>query len=549
MNNGLSKKCLIFSIILLFVFSGISQGIGLSIYKIYNEKNKEMEIITDVIQTNKWNNHNIFYPNDSLDQFQIIWNKGIAPYLPEVLAQSFKPSENVLTRVELLISKIENPTDNLLISIRSSLNGSDIASVMVLPEEIPTEKEWVEFDFQDIIVDVGQTYYIVFTPQCPGYFYLWWGYDNHNFDSYPNGESWLYTNNEWSTENFVIKDWCFKTYSRHSSNPPDEPNTPSGPTVGITWTSYSYSTNTTDPDGDDVKYGWDWDGDEIVDEWTGFYLSGIEVNISHKWPNNGIYNITVKAEDSYGVQSGFSPKLTVIMSNDPPNEPNIPSGSTVGITLASYSYSTNTTDPDGDDVKYGWDWDGDGVVDEWTEFYLSGEIVNNSHIWNISGIYNIGVKAEDKHGAQSGFSPVKKIAIVSIDNDPPNKPDIPSGSTFCKVGISYSYSSSSTDPNGDRIYYMFDWDDGTNGEWIGPYNSDQIVSMSHIWHNKGTYNIKIKAKDEYGEESVWSDPLAISMPIIYNFCSSQYPQLLDIFSPYIYNFSCKFLSGNYKLIR
>jgi len=466
--------------------------------------------------------------------------------------------------------------------------------------------------------------------------------DNHNFDSYPNGESWLYKNSDWSTENFAIKDWCFKTYARHSSNPPNEPNTPSGPIVGITWESYSYSTNTTDPDGDDVKYGWDWGGDGIVDEWTGFYSSGIEFNVSHSWPNNGIYNLTVKAEDSHGAQSGFSPVLTVIMSNDPPNEPNtpsgpivgitwesysystnttdpdgddvkygwdwdgdgvvdewtgffssgievnvshsyynngiynisvkaednhraqsefspaltvfmsndppnepnIPSGPTVGITLESYSYSTNTTDPDGDDVKYGWDWDGDGVVDEWTGFYSSGEIVNNSHIWNISGIYNIGVKAEDKHGAQSGFSPVKKIAIVSIDNDPPNKPNIPSGSTFCKVGISYSYSSSTTDPNGDRIYYMFDWDDGTNSEWIGPYNSDQLVSISHIWQNKGTYKIKIKAKDEYGEESVWSDPLAISMPIIYNFCSSQYPQLLDIFSPYTYNFSCNFSSRN-----
>ena len=297
----------------------------------------------------------------------------------------------------------------------------------------------------------------------------------------------------------------------------------------MTWTSYSYSTNTTDPDGDDVKYGWDWDGDDIVDEWTGFYSSGMAVNISHSWSNAGVYNVTVKAEDIHGAQSGFSSVLTVVMSNDPPYEPNTPSGPTVGMTWAAYSYSANTTDPDGDDVKYGWDWDGDDIVDEWTtNFYPSGTIVNRSHAWNTSGIYNVKVKAEDIHGAQSGFSSAKKVAIVAIDNDPPNKPDMPSGPTFCKVGISHSYSSLTIDSNGDRIYYMFDWDDGTSSEWVGPYDSEQIVSMSHIWHTKGTYKIKVKAKDEYGEESVWSDPLAISMPRNYDLCSSLFLHLLDI---------------------
>jgi hypothetical protein len=32
------------------------------------------------------------------------------------------------------------------------------------------------------------------------------------------------------------------------------------------------------------------------------------------------------------------------------------------------------------------------------------------------------------------------------------------------------------------------------------------------WTSKGTYEIKVKAQDEYGEESEWSDPLTVSMP-------------------------------------
>ena len=432
MNNGLFRKWLIFGIMLLFVMAGITPCMGLKICKMGNTKNTEMGNINDVVQNNKREIRNMFYPYDFLDQFQILWNKGIAVGSPDLLAQSFKPSENMLTRVELLVCKIGTPTDNLSISIRSSLNGTDITSVTVLPQDIPTDKDWVEFDFQGISVDIGQTYYIVFTPQCPDMVYLWWGYDNHNFDSYSNGEAWLYTNGEWS-ENFVIKDWCFKTYARHSSNPPYEPNTPSGPTVGMTWTSYSYFTNTTDPDGDDVKYGWDWDGDDIVDEWT-------------------------------------------------------------------------------------------------TNFYPSGTIVNRSHAWNTSGIYNVKVRAEDIHGAQSNFSSAKKVAIVSIDNDPPDKPNAPTGPTFCKVGTSCSYSSSATDPNGDDIYYLFDWDDGTNSGWSGPYSSEQTVSISHIWNVKGTYQIKVKARDEYGEESVWSDPLPISMPMNHKSSSLVFLQLFERFA-------------------
>jgi len=425
MNNGIIRKGFFIGITLLLIMAGITPCMGLRTSKIDNTKSSEIKNIADVIQTNEGKIHNVFYLDDSLDQFQTIWNKGIAVGSPDLLAQSFKPSENMLTRVELLVCKIGTPTGNLSISIRSSLNGTDITSISVLPQVTPASKDWVEFDFQDISVDIGQTYYIVFTPQCPDMVYLWWGYDNHNFDSYPNGEAWLYTNGEWSTENFVIKDWCFKTYVRHSSNPPYEPNTPSGPTVGMTWTSYSYSTNTTDPDGDDVRYGWDWDGDGIVDEWTGFYSSGT--------------------------------------------------------------------------------------------------IVNMSHLWNTSGIYNVKVKAEDVYGAQSDFSSAKKVAIVAIDNDPPDKPNAPTGPTFCKVGTSCSYSSSATDPNGDDIYYLFDWDDGTNSGWSGPYSSEQTVSISHIWNVKGTYQIKVKAKDEFGEESVWSDPLPISMPM--NHKSSYFPLL------------------------
>ena len=60
--------------------------------------------------------------------------------------------------------------------------------------------------------------------------------------------------------------------------------------------------------------------------------------------------------------------------------------------------------------------------------------------------------------------------------------------------------------------YWFDWGDGTNSGWVGPYASGATVSATHSWTSQGSYQIKVKAKDTSDTESVWSDPLAVSMP-------------------------------------
>ena len=66
-------------------------------------------------------------------------------------------------------------------------------------------------------------------------------------------------------------------------------------------------------------------------------------------------------------------------------------------------------------------------------------------------------------------------------------------------------------PDGGQIYYKFNWGDGTESEWLGPYNSGDNVEESHTWNSRGSFEIKVKAKDIHGKESVWSDPILISI--------------------------------------
>lgn len=91
-------------------------------------------------------------------------------------------------------------------------------------------------------------------------------------------------------------------------------------------------------------------------------------------------------------------------------------------------------------------------------------------------------------------------------------PSKPYGPKTGRPGINYTYSTIATDPEDTQIYYKWDWGDGAYSEWLGPFDSGKKAEASYTWKEKGDYNIKVKAKNEYGTESDWSNPLSVSMP-------------------------------------
>jgi agmatine deiminase len=97
-------------------------------------------------------------------------------------------------------------------------------------------------------------------------------------------------------------------------------------------------------------------------------------------------------------------------------------------------------------------------------------------------------------------------------NTPPDQPQKPSGEVSGDVGTIYAYSTQTTDADGDQVYYMWDWGDGSFSSWLGPNASGDSVTAEKTWTTKGTYLIRVKAKDVYGNESAWSEPLSVTMP-------------------------------------
>ncbi|VVB59527.1 Concanavalin A-like lectin/glucanases superfamily protein [uncultured archaeon] len=135
------------------------------------------------------------------------------------------------------------------------------------------------------------------------------------------------------------------------------------------------------------------------------------------------------------------------------------------------------------------------------------------------GSYQVQINTQDSSNnvvtVTSDQFQIKNTETPS-DNLVPETPGVPSGQAHGKFWVDYTYATSTVDPEGDQVYYLWDWGDGTQNEWLGPYNSGTTISTTHWWAATGSYNIKVKAKDINGHESSWSNPLPIAMRYTFN---------------------------------
>ncbi len=103
--------------------------------------------------------------------------------------------------------------------------------------------------------------------------------------------------------------------------------------------------------------------------------------------------------------------------------------------------------------------------------------------------------------------------IALSDPQPPNTPSAPSGPSQIKEGESACFTTSATNPEGNNLFYMFSWGDGTTSDWVGEYTPGNSCTLCHTYNEKGDYSVRAKAKDAVtGLESGWSPPSSLTVP-------------------------------------
>jgi hypothetical protein len=101
-------------------------------------------------------------------------------------------------------------------------------------------------------------------------------------------------------------------------------------------------------------------------------------------------------------------------------------------------------------------------------------------------------------------------AIGELDSNAPSAPEIDGPKRILPL-IEYSYTFKAISPLGNDVYYWIEWGDNSGTGWLGPYNSDQEITVKHSWIEWKTYTIKARAKDTENLWGPWGE-LTVTMP-------------------------------------
>lgn len=165
------------------------------------------------------------------------------------------------------------------------------------------------------------------------------------------------------------------------------------------------------------------------------------------------------------------------------------------------------------DVTYNQHWTPTCYFDGGYEVLVGGYI---SQSWYTSRINSCGARdvPDLDLDLSMTFIDTRNIEFtVTVTNNhfinfAPNSPDPPTGPAAGLLADEHVFTAAATDPDGDQLYYMWDWE-GELSAWLGPYDSGEPAGDGHTWSSTGTHSVRVKVKDQWDEESGWSDPTAM----------------------------------------
>jgi PKD repeat protein len=224
--------------------------------------------------------------------------------------------------------------------------------------------------------------------------------------------------------------------------------------------TYRFSAeNCYDPDGDALNFTWVLNDKQFKGKF-----------FSHNFSNEGIYSLTLIADDGRGLSNSKQEIKKTVWVN---NRPVALAGNDIltnnfGITLDASASS----DPDGDLLSYQWIL-GDGTVLNGVKIY---------HQYNEGGIFPVRLIVSDG----KGFSNSKTIDNLIVHINRPPIADAGGNISSCAGCTVLFDGSASFDEDKDLLKYHWDFGDGSSSEEMSPV---------HRYEKKGLYRVRLKVTD------------------------------------------------------
>jgi PKD repeat protein len=230
-------------------------------------------------------------------------------------------------------------------------------------------------------------------------------------------------------------------------------------------------------------YAWSVDGGATLD-------STSARTVHTTFATAGTYHVTLTVTDPLDPVTGVATSTQAITATDPPPPPPPPNVAPT----ASFTFSpldprvgstvtfTSTSTDDGTLKKFEWDLDGNGTY----------EVVGSSTrqvTFNTGGFHTVGLRVTDNGGLQDTFD-----QSIYVDQRPSASFDI-TPATTAAVGDTVTFTSTSTDPEGDPLTFAWDLDqDGLFDDGTGD-------SAQKAYPTPGTYSVRLRVTDSHGASS------------------------------------------------
>jgi len=103
------------------------------------------------------------------------------------------------------------------------------------------------------------------------------------------------------------------------------------------------------------------------------------------------------------------------------------------------------------------------------------------------------------------------VVLSGIGCKQNSAPEIPviQGPASARPADTLTYRFTSTDPDGDSVFFMISWGDGSPTELSLASPSGEEFAQTHVYADSATYFIKAKARDSKDAESDWSDSIQV----------------------------------------
>jgi PKD repeat protein len=336
-----------------------------------------------------------------------------------------------------------------------------------------------DFDFTPSAPNAGQE--VTFTSRStdPNGDQLGYAWDLDNDGLYDDGTGSTakrtFTSNGTQTVRLLVtdpgelSDVQTKTVEVNGAPVADFTITPSAPNVNQ---EVSFSSTSTDPDNDQLSYAWDLDND------GSFTDDGSEATAKRIFTSGGTKTVRLRVTDPHGLIDVQA--KTVDVNREPvanftfaPASPNVDQ---------EVTFSSTSTDPDDDQLSYAWDTDNDGNFND-------GPAATAKRSFTSNGIQTVGLLVTDPGGlsdVQTKTVPVNGAPVADFDYTPgaPN------------AGQEVTFTSRSTDPNGDQLSFAWDLDND------GKFNDGAGATAKRTFTSRGTKTVKLKVTDPGGLEAV-----------------------------------------------